>query len=753
MSYFPAIVCSLLLASATPPSPTSTLDAAPGSVPDSSSYGGPAKTVDDEVPEVDPLAEFDKALEKVTRFSSQGKWKKAKAALLKAAEAHVDTPGILTRVGDIRDRLRACSFWLQYERPEPKDVVSGRLKSYNASNGKIELRYEWPRGQTIDDDPMDFIPLDWGDKAAWRHPAPFAGPYTLEVRGKAPGAQPGLFACMDYRGGLIVVSYDSVEVSGMFRIGDDEEEEAELIAKSAHGFDSGAKYEFAIKVSKRRVRATIEGRNELDGERAKDDPWGFCGLRNFKGVRDITVRGVVETSWIEGLIDQEVQIAREAFRAGYDATADLPDKLQAVLRERHEMPEDLGVVYPGMRKPSLSKATHQIWKFINQDDLDAAKLHLDGLGDKTPEPYQRWMSAFTDWFGGDLEQAVEHCDWVVENAPEFYWGHHLRSLFRVSRESAKTQLADAEALVALFPKRAEAYDRLAWVLANQRKLDEAMAVLDRAVLAGCSPDGLETRRVTLLRAQSGPHWDRPDEWKSRHFIVRSDMAEARCFDASNILEDARARWNSHLRRAPKKSKANRAQVFLFAGEAGYKAYIEELIETDPEHTLGVYVPSVGQLMLWSGTDREEWEHTIRHEGFHQYLDQLAPTAPTWFHEGMAEYYATDDKLRGRWIAGYVYPHYLSTLRQRELVPLARFLRFDSRAFMQDPAAHYAQAWAFIHFLLHGKDRKSKKRFNAYLDELIDGEGAEAALDKAFKGVSFPDLDTKFKQYVQSLKVR
>ncbi len=208
-----------------------------------------------------------------------------------------------------------------------------------------------------------------------------------------------------------------------------------------------------------------------------------------------------------------------------------------------------------------------------------------------------------------------------------------------------------------------------------------------------------------------------------------------------------------MKRFTKTDEIERAPVYLFAGEAGYLDHTLELLESPDEHTAGVHLRNLGQLKISEGTEHKYWAHTVRHEGFHQFLDQLAPTAPVWFHEGMAEYYSSAEKLQGRWNPGYAYPHHLAILLERGTIPLSRLLRLESGAFMRDAALHYAQAWAFVHLLQHGANRRHKDRFDVYLDALIDGAGAEATLNLAFPKEALADLDRRLKAHIKELHLR
>ena len=118
---------------------------------------------------------------------------------------------------------------------------------------------------------------------------------------------------------------------------------------------------------------------------------------------------------------------------------------------------------------------------------------------------------------------------------------------------------------------------------------------------------------------------------------------------------------------------------------------------------------------------------------------------------MAQYYETSHHIRGRWIEGAVRMDLVERLDESPMIPLKSFVALDSRGFMRNAGRNYAQAWAFVHFLQHHKDRKNKKRFDTFLDALIEGAGAKEALEKALGDTSLESLDNELSSYVRGLE--
>ena len=173
----------------------------------------------------------------------------------------------------------------------------------------------------------------------------------------------------------------------------------------------------------------------------------------------------------------------------------------------------------------------------------------------------------------------------------------------------------------------------------------------------------------------------------------------------------------------------------------------------PVHTAGLYSPVLKQLLIWNLPNRTDMLRTIRHEGFHQYLDTLAKDVPPWLNEGMAEYYQGSRSALGRPSPGRLQPRHLRSLalmRGKGRVPVEELTRMPYPKFYANPINNYAQGWALVHFL-----RRSTRRNRAIMDRLLQGLKAgkpyDAVRKEAFAGVDMKHLDAKFWEYVRALR--
>ena len=145
--------------------------------------------------------------------------------------------------------------------------------------------------------------------------------------------------------------------------------------------------------------------------------------------------------------------------------------------------------------------------------------------------------------------------------------------------------------------------------------------------------------------------------------------------------------------------------------------------------------------------------TIRHEGFHQYMDVFLPSAPLWLNEGLAEYFEQSRTARGKPVAGMIQEGHirqLALLRPTRRPSLAKILSMESREFYAMPQVSYPTSWAFVHFLRH-TTRQNRKAFDRLIENLRTGVSIEVAHGELMGTARPSKLETEFWQYVAKLR--
>lgn len=300
------------------------------------------------------------------------------------------------------------------------------------------------------------------------------------------------------------------------------------------------------------------------------------------------------------------------------------------------------------------------------------------------------------------------------------------------------------------PLRADVWYERVKLLMGLGRRSEARECLQGAVLWNAYTEELHELNGLFLRARRGPGWPELFELRSEHFVVRSDIGQRVCLEATKMLESSYERFSFRLGEVDLEDDLFR--VYLFSGEAGYQRYARGILGGSAENTAGLFSPELGQLLIWNVPDRGDMMKTIRHEGFHQYFDQRVDGAPRWLNEGLAEYYESADFTKGRSRQIQVHGEHLVTFKARkgELIGLEQFIRQAPATFYGDASMNYAQAWLLVHYLQHS-GRAERELFDRLIEALVEDGDVAQVLDRVFEDVDFAQLDAGLREHLESLK--
>ena len=162
---------------------------------------------------------------------------------------------------------------------------------------------------------------------------------------------------------------------------------------------------------------------------------------------------------------------------------------------------------------------------------------------------------------------------------------------------------------------------------------------------------------------------------------------------------------------------------------------------------------------------------LNHEAFHQYVfyffGNLSPHS--WFNEGTGDFFS-GFQLEGsrfklepfNWRIGTVKENIDPKNPAGKYAPLKELVRwsqaeyYGQNKYKLGGGENYAQGWSFIYFLRTGK--KKAKDWNpawetildTYLRTLVETDDLDKAVDKAFAGVDWNELERVWKNYILSL---
>lgn len=202
---------------------------------------------------------------------------------------------------------------------------------------------------------------------------------------------------------------------------------------------------------------------------------------------------------------------------------------------------------------------------------------------------------------------------------------------------------------------------------------------------------------------------------------------------------------------------NQAQYHEYGGPGGSAGYWASFHEE-----LVIYDDKAG------GGRRDTWA-VLNHEAFHQYIFYLyGSLAPhSWYNEGTGDFFS-----------GYEYKHKKFNLKpfdwrvqtiktalkedqpnKRTYVPLKELVRYSQSEYYGNNkyklhgGYQYAQGWSFIYFLRTGAENASgwnpawNSILDTYFETLASTEDLDKAVEVAFAGVDWDELEACWKNYV------
>lgn len=190
------------------------------------------------------------------------------------------------------------------------------------------------------------------------------------------------------------------------------------------------------------------------------------------------------------------------------------------------------------------------------------------------------------------------------------------------------------------------------------------------------------------------------------------------------------------------------------GSAGYWSYMTEELVVYDDQTGG------GRSNTWA---------VINHEAFHQYVfyffGNLSPHS--WFNEGTGDFFSgyqlegSKFKLKPfNWRIGTIKealkPGYENYAPLKDLVRWTQAEYYGQNKLGLGGGENYSQGWSFMYFLRTGK--KAAKGWNpawesildTYLRTLVETDDLSKAVDTAFAGVNWDEIEACWKRYILSL---
>ena len=223
------------------------------------------------------------------------------------------------------------------------------------------------------------------------------------------------------------------------------------------------------------------------------------------------------------------------------------------------------------------------------------------------------------------------------------------------------------------------------------------------------------------------------------FICRADFA---LDSVENLLNDLAGLQNDLVRCLGVRPAAEPIELYLFHDQRTYKRYLRTQL-ADVPYRRALYLKKGGPGIVLAYLS-SQLAVDLRHECTHALLHSSLPMVPLWLDEGLAEYFELPPQKRA-----HDNP-YLSTVRwnvRLGILPKLEKLE-DENGVTGMTGADYRNAWAWIHFILHGSP-EAHQELVAFLGDI--GASTPPGLLSQRLRQRLPDLDRELAAHFRGLK--
>ena len=241
--------------------------------------------------------------------------------------------------------------------------------------------------------------------------------------------------------------------------------------------------------------------------------------------------------------------------------------------------------------------------------------------------------------------------------------------------------------------------------------------------------------------------------RSKNFLLVGNANEKDIKQVAVKLEQFRDAVSRLLPRM-KSSSPVPTTVIIFKNDNSYRPF--KLNTT----TAGYFQPGPDMNYITMTTEmrgEKDAFDIIFHEYTHLLVENSMADAPTWFNEGLAEYYSTfrisnDQKV----VVGSPIAYHVFMLRRNRLLPLRTLFQVDPKSPYYNEtnkqSIFYAQSWALMHYLMLNKNTDRPAQVAAFVNLISQKVPLDQAFTRAFH-TTFEAMERDLGDYIQQDRYR
>jgi hypothetical protein len=295
------------------------------------------------------------------------------------------------------------------------------------------------------------------------------------------------------------------------------------------------------------------------------------------------------------------------------------------------------------------------------------------------------------------------------------------------------------------------------------RLDEARAFLERIPIPAKPDDEwkpLAELEGKLVRTLQGPDWTPRFVAESENYRAFTDLSRA---FAEEVCHRSEFIHKVYRRIFPEIAKPKRKyEIWVYPDLESYAK------AGAPGNTSGYYDRLFRRLVLFRDAAPEKTFTTLQHEAFHQYLDDYLEIAPSWFNEGLGDYFGAyeytrtqgREQLSSRPNTGRL-GVIQAAIRKGVYTPLPALMQMSQTQMYDRAGIHYPQSWSIIYFILEGGSREARigasqtrnyrRTLEAYFKVLRAGRNMIQAYHQTFGKLDMKKFEEEWRDFIVNLQ--
>ena len=254
-------------------------------------------------------------------------------------------------------------------------------------------------------------------------------------------------------------------------------------------------------------------------------------------------------------------------------------------------------------------------------------------------------------------------------------------------------------------------------------------------------------------------------FESENYHINSDVSEPYAKEIAEKMEAALVLFNNflHFNTDALEAKLN---VTIFKNKDKFDLYLISVLKASREDFVYIHYSDISksELVGFKKDSNEDFNSSLLHQGFIQFLKSYVPNPPIWLREGTAtclESSQWDSTIKSfSYKPNFIWLKTLKSIIQdtgynATILSMDSLLSLDKDNASRNINVFYPQSWGFVFFLLNSENKEYNRMFWDTITNLESDatlmQNSLSVKQNIFKWINLSIIQNDFITYIESLK--